>query len=81
MTFSFFLSIYSRCGAPASWAARHTTVCLDHIFIRMFSVIKLAHILYSHKDSRDISRDVSRKIRTGKVEATVLTVLAEAVGW
>ena len=29
MTFSFFLSIYSRCGAPASWAARHTTVCLD----------------------------------------------------
>ena len=30
MTFSFFLSIYSRCGAPASWAARHTTVCLDY---------------------------------------------------
>ena len=29
MTFSFFLSIYSRCGAPASWAARHTIVCLD----------------------------------------------------
>ena len=29
MTFSFFLSVYSRCGAPASWAARHTTVCLD----------------------------------------------------
>ena len=29
MTFSLFLSIYSRCGAPASWAARHTTVCLD----------------------------------------------------
>ena len=29
MTFSFFLSIYSRCGAPASWAARHTTVCLE----------------------------------------------------
>ena len=31
MTFSFFLSIYSQCGAPASWAARHTTVCLDLI--------------------------------------------------
>ena len=30
MTFSFFLQIYSRCGAPASWAARHTTVCLDY---------------------------------------------------
>ena len=29
MTFSFFLSIYSRCGAPASWALRHTTVCFD----------------------------------------------------
>ena len=27
--FSFFLSIYSRCGAPASWAARHTIVYLD----------------------------------------------------
>ena len=31
MTFSFFLSIYSRCGAPASWAARHSIVCLDLI--------------------------------------------------
>ena len=30
MTFSFFLSIYSRCGAPASWAARHI-VCLDSL--------------------------------------------------
>ena len=29
MTFSFFLLIYSRCGAPASWAARHTTMCLN----------------------------------------------------
>ena len=28
IAFSFFLSIYSR-YAPASWAARHTTVCLD----------------------------------------------------
>ena len=27
--FSFFLSIYSRGCAPASWAAQHTTVCLD----------------------------------------------------
>ena len=35
MTFSFFLSIYSRCGAPASWAARHTIVCLDtYIYYR-----------------------------------------------
>ena len=29
ITFTFFLLIYSWCGAPASWAARHTTVCLD----------------------------------------------------
>ena len=25
------LSIYSWCGTPALWAARHTTVCLDYI--------------------------------------------------
>ena len=29
IAFSFFLLIYSRCSAPASWAARRTTVCLD----------------------------------------------------
>ena len=29
IAFSFFLLIYSRCGAPASWAARHI-VCLDY---------------------------------------------------
>ena len=29
IAFSFFLLIYSRCGAPASWAVRHTIVCLD----------------------------------------------------
>ena len=29
IAFSFFLSIYSRGCAPASWDARHTTVCLD----------------------------------------------------
>ena len=27
--FSFFLSIYSQCGAPAFLATRHTTMCLD----------------------------------------------------
>ena len=26
----FLPVIYSRCGAPASLAERHTTVCLDH---------------------------------------------------
>ena len=29
IAFSFSLLIYSRCGAPVSWAARHTIVCLD----------------------------------------------------
>ena len=29
ITFTFFLLIYSRCGMPASRAARHTTMCLD----------------------------------------------------
>ena len=33
IAFSFFLLIYSRCGAPASWAARHTIVCLDMYII------------------------------------------------
>ena len=28
IAFSFFLLIYLRCGAPASWAARHTIVYL-----------------------------------------------------
>ena len=31
IAFSFFLSIYSQGCAPASWAAQHTTVCLDVI--------------------------------------------------
>ena len=29
IAFSFFLLIYSWCGTLASWAARHTTMCLD----------------------------------------------------
>ena len=33
IAFSFFLLIYSRCGAPASWAARHTIVCLDSVTV------------------------------------------------
>ena len=32
IAFSFFLLIYSRCGASASWVARHTIVCLDYWF-------------------------------------------------
>ena len=33
IVFTFFLLIYSQCGAPASWATRHTTVCLDIIAV------------------------------------------------
>jgi len=29
ITFFVFLSLYSCCSMMASWAARHTTVCLD----------------------------------------------------
>ena len=35
IAFSFFLLIYSWCGAPASWAARHTIVCLDLIISKL----------------------------------------------
>jgi len=33
IAFLFFLLITHLCGAPASWAARHTTVCLDSMMI------------------------------------------------
>ena len=46
MTFSFFLSIYSRCGALASWAARHTTVCLDRVFLYRGSTNTSVHEQY-----------------------------------
>ena len=39
----FFLSIYSWCGALASWAARHTTMCLDtwHCYIVLNTMFDL----------------------------------------
>ena len=40
----FFLpvNLYSRCGAPASWAARHTIVCLDYTKLSMdFYIVKI----------------------------------------
>jgi len=33
IAFLFFLLITHWCGASASWAARHTTVCLDYFTI------------------------------------------------
>ena len=41
IAFSFFLLIYSRCGAPASWAVRHIIVCLDNELDKHISVIFL----------------------------------------
>ena len=56
IAFSFFLLIYSRCGAPASWAARHTIVCLDIIIVMFYdhkefllSTLLLLLTLYSDK--------------------------------
>ena len=45
ITFTFFLLIYSRCGAPASWAARHITVCLD---IATTTVLANTPVITSH---------------------------------
>ena len=40
--FSFFLQIYSLCGAPAFLAIQHTTVCLDCTckYVRVEYIIK-----------------------------------------
>ena len=43
IAFSFFMLIYSRCGTPASWAARHTTVCLDRAVIKINFVKKASY--------------------------------------
>ena len=50
--FSFFLLIYSRCGAPASWAARHTIVCLDVVLEHYFCCEKLSFHAYQAKPLR-----------------------------
>jgi len=39
IAFLFFLLITHLCGAPASWAARHTTVCLDDVNQKYSQVI------------------------------------------
>jgi len=39
IAFLFFLLITHLCGAPASWAARHTTVCLDTPNMDMVKVV------------------------------------------
>ena len=36
--------LYSRCGVLASWAARHTTVCLDYYYYYSFTVTGTTHV-------------------------------------
>jgi len=50
IAFLFFLLITHLCGAPASWAARHTTVCLDNDIL-----IGHSFILYNENDKFYIS--------------------------
>ena len=47
MTFSFLLSIYPWCGAPAYWAARHTIMCLDITYTLCYATASI-HALYRH---------------------------------
>ena len=50
VSFSFFLSIYSLCGAPASWVAQHTTGVFKSVVLCI-----LAHALSSAKEMADSS--------------------------
>ena len=59
MTFSFFPSIYSRCGAPASWAARHTIVCLD--LIKNSQAVKKGVAPKTAKVKKDVKSKVAAK--------------------
>jgi len=44
--FSYFLSIYSLCGVLASWASRHTTMCLDcPFFYSGWKLLRIFHLL------------------------------------
>jgi len=44
-----FLFFLYWCGAPASWAARHTTVCLDLITTCYLSNIQIIYVTQSDK--------------------------------
>jgi len=45
ITFFVFWSIYSQCGATASWAAQHTTVHLDYALLQqLVSVNFINHL-------------------------------------
>jgi len=56
IAFLFFLLITHWCGAPASWAARHTTVCLD-LFVSLMSkyylevVVKVIYVPFTAPDN------------------------------
>ena len=59
IAFSFFLLIYSRCGAPASWAARHTIVCLD--LIQNSQAVKKSAALKKAMVKKDVKSKVAGK--------------------
>jgi len=42
LLYVFFLLITHGCGVPASWAARHTTVCLDSI-LEFYALLEEMH--------------------------------------
>jgi len=60
ITLLFFLLITHECGVPASWAARHTTVCLD-LFACLGSDSKswlsLSHYVYKRRHD-SIARNI-----------------------
>ena len=62
MTFFSFMSLYPQCGALASWAARHTIVCLD-----------VVTRLYKNKEQLDM---VERPIHYEKKQVLYILVLS-----
>ena len=66
IAFSFFLLIYSRCGAPASWAARHTIVCLDDESENSFYIQWNLMISYSNPLGWSISLKMSISLKLYK---------------
>jgi len=46
LSFLFFLLITHWCGAPASWAAQHTTVCLDISLYVKWTLDKTVYVWY-----------------------------------
>ena len=70
IAFSFFLLLYSQCGTPASWATRHTTVCLDKTMglLKETTVVEqLAELLQQFK----VNKVGKRPFQTFKKDVSV----------